>query len=282
MGGAAEPGLRRLPTRDESLARRSLDGRSQEHRGRQAAGRRHRSGPGRSHRRLRAGQAGRPRHRPRGRRHGRRHQPHRRAGGLALRHRRPPVLHQGARGRGALARDPAGRGLPHAAPDEPHLLRRQAVRLPAQGQQRAARTSASSRRSAACCPTCGCACGRRRTRRSSRAGSPPASAGASTTTSSRPTPRRCGACPAASSRPTGPRSGSRTCRCSPPSATRCGRAGTPRTITSLIEEFQYPKYGPGMMWETAAKKVEAKGRARSSSRRRSGPSTGSRARASPA
>jgi protoporphyrinogen oxidase len=27
-------------------------------------------------------------------------------------------------------------------------------------------------------------------------------------------------------------------------------------ITSLIEEFQYPKYGPGMMWETAARKVE--------------------------
>ncbi len=32
---------------------------------------------------------------PRGRRHGRRHQPHRRARRLALRHRRPPLLHQG-------------------------------------------------------------------------------------------------------------------------------------------------------------------------------------------
>src|SRR6195952_507988 len=30
-----------------------------------------------------------------------------------------------------------------------------------------------------------------------------------------------------------------------------------KDVTSLIEEFQYPKYGPGMMWETAAKKVEA-------------------------
>ncbi|HSP37967.1 MAG TPA: NAD(P)/FAD-dependent oxidoreductase [Frankiaceae bacterium] len=28
-------------------------------------------------------------------------------------------------------------------------------------------------------------------------------------------------------------------------------------VTSLIEEFQYPKYGPGMMWEAAAEKVEA-------------------------
>jgi protoporphyrinogen oxidase len=32
-----------------------------------------------------------------------------------------------------------------------------------------------------------------------------------------------------------------------------------KDIASLIEEFQYPKYGPGMMWETAAGKVEAAG-----------------------
>ncbi len=30
-------------------------------------------------------------------------------------------------------------------------------------------------------------------------------------------------------------------------------------ITSLIEEFQYPKYGPGMMWERARELVEAAG-----------------------
>ncbi|MEY2590923.1 MAG: hypothetical protein QOJ67_2907 [Acidimicrobiaceae bacterium] len=30
-------------------------------------------------------------------------------------------------------------------------------------------------------------------------------------------------------------------------------------ITSLIEEFQYPKYGPGMMWEACRDKVEAAG-----------------------
>jgi protoporphyrinogen oxidase len=30
-------------------------------------------------------------------------------------------------------------------------------------------------------------------------------------------------------------------------------------ITSLIEEFQYPKYGPGMMWERCRELVEAKG-----------------------
>ena len=30
-------------------------------------------------------------------------------------------------------------------------------------------------------------------------------------------------------------------------------------VTSLIEEFQYPKYGPGMMWETCRDKVVAAG-----------------------
>jgi protoporphyrinogen oxidase len=32
-----------------------------------------------------------------------------------------------------------------------------------------------------------------------------------------------------------------------------------KEITSLIEEFQYPKYGPGMMWETCRDTVLAKG-----------------------
>jgi protoporphyrinogen oxidase len=31
------------------------------------------------------------------------------------------------------------------------------------------------------------------------------------------------------------------------------------TITTLIEEFQYPKFGPGMMWEVCAEKVQAAG-----------------------
>ncbi len=32
-----------------------------------------------------------------------------------------------------------------------------------------------------------------------------------------------------------------------------------KEITSLIEEFQYPKYGPGMMWERCTEQVEAQG-----------------------
>lgn len=39
---------------------------------------------------------------------------------------------------------------------------------------------------------------------------------------------------------------------------RAGLAGGP-TNTSLIEQFLYPKYGPGQMWETVAEKVRALG-----------------------
>jgi protoporphyrinogen oxidase len=37
------------------------------------------------------------------------------------------------------------------------------------------------------------------------------------------------------------------------------KKGKATDITSLIEEFQYPKYGPGMMWEVCRDKVEAGG-----------------------
>ncbi|CAA9240662.1 MAG: Gll1135 protein, partial [uncultured Acidimicrobiales bacterium] len=53
-----------------------------------------------------------------------------------------PLLHQGPPGGSAVARDPPGRGLPHAPPHEPDLLRGQVLRLPAQGQQRPAQPRA--------------------------------------------------------------------------------------------------------------------------------------------
>ena len=34
---------------------------------------------------------------------------------------------------------------------------------------------------------------------------------------------------------------------------------TRRQVTSLIEEFDYPSHGPGMMWRAAAGRVEAQG-----------------------
>ena len=38
-----------------------------------------------------------------------------------------------------------------------------------------------------------------------------------------------------------------------------GKKNEKNTETSLIEQFWYPKYGPGQLWETLAKRVEAKG-----------------------
>jgi protoporphyrinogen oxidase len=38
-----------------------------------------------------------------------------------------------------------------------------------------------------------------------------------------------------------------------------GRRDRSKQVTSLIEQFQYPKYGPGMMWERCRDKVEAAG-----------------------
>ncbi len=40
---------------------------------------------------------------------------------------------------------------------------------------------------------------------------------------------------------------------------RRGPVDKSKVVTSLIDEFNYPKYGPGMMWETAAEKVTAAG-----------------------
>ncbi|MCZ7525557.1 MAG: NAD(P)/FAD-dependent oxidoreductase [Acidimicrobiia bacterium] len=37
------------------------------------------------------------------------------------------------------------------------------------------------------------------------------------------------------------------------------RQGREKQVTSLIEEFNYPKYGPGMMWERATELVTARG-----------------------
>jgi predicted metalloprotease len=64
---------------------------------------------------------------------------HGRARWLALRHRRAPILHEGQRGRGVLARDPARRRLSAAAAHEPDSLPGQPFRLSAQAAQRAAR-----------------------------------------------------------------------------------------------------------------------------------------------
>jgi protoporphyrinogen oxidase len=44
-----------------------------------------------------------------------------------------------------------------------------------------------------------------------------------------------------------------------PKRMRRSAGDSSHAVTSLIEEFKYPKYGPGQMWEIAAQKVEAAG-----------------------
>ena len=57
----------------------------------------------------------------------------------------------------------------------------------------------------------------------------------------RPRPPRCA--------PSGPPSASRACRFfSAAKAAFFGNKGN--KIKSLIDKFQYPRYGPGQMWET--------------------------------
>ena len=154
----------------------------------------------------------------------------------------------------------ARRGLPAAAADEPHLLRGQVLRLPAEGAATRCGTSASSRRSGACCRTSGRASARRRTSRTLEGwivarfgwrlyghffktyneklwGVPvnklPADFAAQRI-------KNLSLFNAVDER-------------------AAARSATRRTITSLIEEFQYPKYGPGMMWERCRDLVEAQG-----------------------
>jgi protoporphyrinogen oxidase len=44
-----------------------------------------------------------------------------------------------------------------------------------------------------------------------------------------------------------------------PIRARFAKRGTDKQVTSLIEEFQYPKLGPGMMWERCQELVEGQG-----------------------
>jgi hypothetical protein len=183
---------------------------------------------------------------------------------LALRHRRPPVLHQGQAGRGVLARGAAARGLPPPPPDEPHLLRGQVLRLPDQARERPVQPGPGRGIPAAASRSCGCASDRRRTcttlegyivsnygwrlyhhffkTYNEKVWAVSASEISADWGAQRIKGMSCG-----------PRCGSR-------SGPRPGkRRDKSKQVTSLIEEFQYPKYGPGMMWEHCAEHVTAMG-----------------------
>ena len=196
----------------------------------------------------------------------RRHQPHGRATRASVRHRRPSLLLQVEGGGRPVARDPARRFHRAAAPVA-HLLRRQILFLSAE-RLRGARnlgifTSAACMLSYAYAKALPIAqpqsfhdwvrnqFGERLFR-----------------SSSRPTPKRCGACRATRSPPTGRRSASRgsTSRVAVMNALtrslkprRTGAAAGGPVVKTLIESFQYPRKGPGMMWEAAAAKIRQRG-----------------------
>ena len=194
--------------------------------------------------------------RVRGRRQRRRDREDRRVRGLPLRPRRPSLLHEAEAGRAALG-GAARRRIPRPPAAVADLLQGRVLRLSA------ARRRTSSRRLGVverCAAPLSYLWGARATgerARDVRGLGDAASAAASTTRSSARTRRRSGASPAARSAPSGPRSGSRTSR----SARRCSRSlGLRREqVTTLIEEFHYPRLGPGQMWEAFQARVEERG-----------------------
>ena len=201
----------------------------------------------------------------RGRLRRRRHQPHGAGRRLALRHRRPPLLHQGAGGRGALARDPAATRTSCCGPGMSRIYYEgKFYDYPLKPFNALAQPRAGRGDPLRAVLRAGSGSVRRRTRRRSRAGhrrrfgwrlykhffktyneklwGVPA----------RRAPGRLRA-----------RSASRTCRCSTrswePRWPSSSAAQPGRRSPRLIEEFQYPKYGPGMMWERCRELVEAAG-----------------------
>ena len=166
-----------------------------------------------------AGSRGRARRGPRSRVRRRRHRADRDVSRLSLRHRRSSLLHQGRRGRAAVARAARRRDDPRAPPVA-HLLPGPLLRLPAAAAQRRAQPRAGGKRAhdvelPARAPAAG------RSRGDARGlGGQPLRPALCTRRSSRPTPRRSGACPATRSAPTGRPSASGACRSAAPSRTR--------------------------------------------------------------
>ena len=205
--------------------------------------------PGRPDRGAAAGPPRRAGDRARGRRPGGRPRKHRRARRLPLRPRRPPLLHQERRGERPLARG-ARRRVPRCA---------RACRASTGAARFLDYPLRAARRAAQARP------GRADARRwPPTRGAAPARRGGEETFEDwvanrfgrrlfelffRSTPRRCGACPPRRSAPSGRRSASASLSFA--TAVRSGAARRRRraACTSLIEEFHYPRLGPGQMWE---------------------------------
>ena len=157
-----------------------------------------------------------------------------------------------APGRAAVAGD-AGRGPARPPAAVAHLLQRQVLGVSAPGPRRRLAPGARRVGAAARCRTSAAGSHRRRHEsRRSRTGSTQNFGQPHLRRFFRRTRRRCGACRARRSTPSGRRRGSRTSR----SGRRCSRRSISRgDSTTLIEEFDYPRLGPGQMWEAFQARV---------------------------
>ena len=233
----------------------AADARLRDHR--RAPGRGARRRPRRPDRRLPARQAGQAGDRARVDRPGRRDRAHRGPRRLPLRPRRPPLLHEGQGGRRPLARDHGGR-VPQAPAPEPDLLERQVPRVPARGHGRDQASSAPSSWSAAGSPTCGRRSSRRAARRrfeewvSNRFGKRLYNHFFKTYTE-----KLWGVSTAEIRAEWAAQRIKGLSFFSAAKAAFFGNKGN--KIKSLISEFNYPRYGPGQMWEQMTDEIRAHG-----------------------
>ena len=204
------------------------------------------------------GQAGRERARLRGGRPGRRPREDGRARRLPLRPRRPPLLHQVDRGRHALARG-ARRRVPAAPAHVAHLLEQPLSRLPAPraGRDPQARPGRAAALHGVVRSRGGAARTRSTTR--SRTGSRTGSAaGSSSSSSSRYTEKVWGV-PTSEIRAEW--AAQRIKGLSFFSAAKAAFFGNKgNKVKSLISEFNYPRFGPGQMWEAMTRRDRGPGR----------------------
>ncbi len=186
------------------------------------------------------------------------HLPHRGTGGLEIRHGWAPFLHKGARGREPVARDPRTGRLPVEAQAEQDLLRGDLLQLPDPDRKRPKRPRSARVDKVRPFVPVGEGCILRRISTRSKAGLRGPSGGVSTGSSSRPTPRRCGGY-----RQDEIKADWAAQRIKSLTLGMCQERLVPAAdktrITSLIEEFHYPRLGPGMMWERTRELVEDRG-----------------------
>ena len=151
---------------------------------------------------------------------------------------------------GAVGRDPRRR-VHLGAAAVAHLLQRQVLRLPAQSRQRAQGSRPDQRAADRARAISSGTTGPTRSKRTSSSGSRTGSASGCTRSSSRPTPKKCGAFPCTEIRAewAAQRIQGLSLAQGDPHRPRRSTSARP-TIKIADHEFQYPRLGPGQMWET--------------------------------